>query len=83
MNDVLDDSNVRKEGSYLECMCCVSYDMYSQNALFGKEVRSLIKLPLFAVDMLVSCVLFRLVLMGKRNDRERAMIQRSLRALAT
>ncbi len=43
-------------------------DMYSKNALFGKEVKSLIKPPLSAVDMFVSCVFCRLALMGNRND---------------
>jgi hypothetical protein len=39
MNEVLDDSNFRK-GRYLEYMRCVSFDMYSQNALFGKRGRT-------------------------------------------
>jgi hypothetical protein len=35
--------------------------MYSQNALFGKEVRSINKPPFSAVFLLVSCLFCRLV----------------------
>jgi len=41
---------------------------------FEKRGRRLMKLPLSAVDMFVSCVFCRLVLMGKRNDRGREII---------